>query len=227
MDIPIVALCGMASDSASWHGMPVDRIEVPRGPTIAAMAERIITKLPPRFALCGHSMGGYVALEIALREPDRLTALALICSSATPDTPEQYAARWALIDLALRDFEMVARRLARALPGPKAKADQVFVNDLEAMIVRCGVEAFVEQQEAVANRPDYRDRLSSIVVSTMVLAGAEDRIVAPDRSREIADLVPSCTLQIIPECGHIPQWERPALVHSALDKWRNTATENH
>ncbi|WP_256839436.1 alpha/beta fold hydrolase, partial [Sphingopyxis sp. KK2] len=78
MDIPVIAICGIATDEASWLGMPVDRIVVPRGATLDAMAAAILTELPDRFALAGHSMGGYVALAIAARAPERLAGLALL-----------------------------------------------------------------------------------------------------------------------------------------------------
>src|SRR3546814_17470697 len=80
MTIPVIAICGIATDAASWRGMPVTRIFVPRGRTVAAMAAAILPELPERFALCGHSMGGYVALELARQAGQRMAGLALLRS---------------------------------------------------------------------------------------------------------------------------------------------------
>src|SRR4051794_21727781 len=57
------------------------------------MAEVILADAPPTFALCGHSMGGYVGFELLRHAPERVRALALVNTSARPDTPEQRQAR--------------------------------------------------------------------------------------------------------------------------------------
>src|ERR1700694_923299 len=59
----------------------------------AAIARRILAEAPPRFALAGHSMGGYIAFEIMRQAPDRVAKLALINTQARPDTPEATASR--------------------------------------------------------------------------------------------------------------------------------------
>ncbi|HEV2744080.1 MAG TPA: alpha/beta hydrolase, partial [Rubrobacter sp.] len=68
--------------------------------TVAGMARRVLEAAPERFALAGLSMGGYVSLEIMRQAPGRVAALALLDTSARPDTPEQTEARLALVELA-------------------------------------------------------------------------------------------------------------------------------
>ena len=59
-----------------------------RDDSMAALARRILAEAPPRFALAGHSMGGYIAFEIMRRAPERVAKLALLNTQARPDTPE-------------------------------------------------------------------------------------------------------------------------------------------
>ena len=59
--------------------------------TMAAMAESVLAAAPPTFALCGFSMGGYVAFEIFRRAPERVERIALIDTQAGPDSPETAA----------------------------------------------------------------------------------------------------------------------------------------
>ena len=66
---------------------------------VAGMAHGILEAAPERFALAGLSMGGYVSLEIMRQAPGRVAALALLDTSARPDTPEQTEARLALVEL--------------------------------------------------------------------------------------------------------------------------------
>src|SRR5262249_23556564 len=71
-----------------------------RGETTAEIARQILTTAPSRFRLAGFSMGGYLALEIMRQAPERVTKLALLDTSARPETPEQTERRQKLISLA-------------------------------------------------------------------------------------------------------------------------------
>jgi pimeloyl-ACP methyl ester carboxylesterase len=220
VDIPVIAICGIATDEASWRDMPVDRIVVPRGATIDAMAAAILAELPDRFALAGHSMGGYVALAMAALAPERLAGLALLSTACTPDSDEAKAGRQTAIEQARADFPMLAERLARAMLSRSSRADAALLADTHAMILRCGAERFAEQQAATATRIDRCDLLPRIAVPALVLAGSQDAIVAPDRSREMACVIPDAMLAMIPDCGHVPQREAPDMTRSMLLRWR-------
>ena len=223
MDVPVIAICGIATDEASWQDMPVTHIFVPRGPSIAAMAETILAELPDRFALCGHSMGGYVALAIARRAGARMTGLAMIGSSADADTDEQRAGRTAVIEQARQDFAGVAEKLAPAMLSRTSRAVPGLLADTHAMLMRCGAELFAQQQAAAAGRDDMRASLAGLSVPALILAGEEDRIVAPDRSREMAAALPDADLRLVPGCGHIPQREAPDFTATALREWAERA----
>lgn len=220
MTVPVIAICGIATDEASWQGMPVDRVVVPRGATIAAMAEAILAGLPDRFALCGHSMGGYVALAIAMRAPERLAGLALISSSGAADTPEQQAGRVQVIAEAQEDFGAVADRLARAMLSRASHAQPDLRARVLDMLMRCGGALFAEQQRATSTRPDFRAGLAAIAVPALVVAGAEDRIIPPARSEELAAALPDAELLLVEACGHLPMCEAPGTVRAALAEWR-------
>src|ERR1043166_6228524 len=73
---------------ALWRFGPVSIADHTRDDTMAAIAARILADAPPRFALAGLSMGGYIALEIMRQAADRVTRLALLDTGARADTPE-------------------------------------------------------------------------------------------------------------------------------------------
>ncbi|ALJ13842.1 alpha/beta fold hydrolase [Sphingopyxis macrogoltabida] len=220
MDVPVIAICGIATDEASWQDMPVDRIFVPVEPTIDAMADAIAAELPDRFALCGHSMGGYVALEIAARMPERLAGFAMLSSACTADGDEAKAGRRTAIEQARADFPALANRLARAMLSRTSRADAGLLADTHAMLLRCGGERFAGQQAAAMTRADRCGLLATLAVPALVLAGEDDGIVAPDRSREMAAALPEAVLHLIPGCGHIPQREAPVATAAAIAAWR-------
>lgn len=220
MGVPVIAICGIGTDAASWRDMPVDRIFLPLGPTIDAMAGAIAAELPDRFALCGHSMGGYVALAIAARMSGRLAGFALLSSACTADSEEAKAGRRGAIEQARADFPALAERLARAMLSRTSRADAGLLSDTHAMLLRCGGERFAEQQAAAMTRVDRCALLATLAVPALVLAGADDGIVLPDRSREMAAALPDAVLHMIPGCGHVPQREAPHETAAALSAWR-------
>src|SRR3546814_4027429 len=76
------------------------------------MAETVLAAMPPRFALAGLSMGGYVALEIMARAPERVTRLALLDTRFQTDSAEAAGRRRGLIELAEKgQFKGVRPRL--------------------------------------------------------------------------------------------------------------------
>src|SRR5262245_27534189 len=86
--------------AALWPFGPVTVADHRRDHSMAAIAARILATAPPRFALVGLSMGGYIALSIQWQAPERVDRLALLETSARPDTPQQTERRRALIELA-------------------------------------------------------------------------------------------------------------------------------
>src|SRR5205809_3821515 len=85
---------------ALWRFGPVTVADHTRDDTMAAIAARILAAAPPRFALAGLSMGGYIALEMLRQAPDRVLRLALLDTGARADSPEQRERRLRLIAMA-------------------------------------------------------------------------------------------------------------------------------
>src|SRR6187402_3054757 len=74
---------------ALWRFGPVTITNHTQDDSMAGIARRILAQAPPRFALIGLSMGGYVAFELQRQAPERVAKLALLATTARPDTPEQ------------------------------------------------------------------------------------------------------------------------------------------
>ena len=185
--------------------------------SIAAMAERLLAGAPPRFVLCGLSMGGYVALEVALRAPERVAGLLLVATSARPDTPEQTATRRRLVAWAKRQgVGVVADALSPRLLGPSARQDHGLRDRVKAMAEAVGVEAFERQQSAIMRRRDQRPRLARLTMPTTVLVGMEDDIIPVAGSHEMASIIPDARLRTIGGAGHLLSMEAPDAVTAAL-----------
>lgn len=189
--------------------------------TIAAMVDRLLAVAPERFALCGLSMGGYVAFEVIRRAPERVTRLALLDTSAKPPTPETNAPREQMIALAQKGaFDNVVTVLWQKLVAPDRLADEALRLEVRAMAEMVGPAGFIRQQQAIMGRSDARPALGTITVPTLVVVGAEDAITPPDDAREIAAGVgPRARYLEIPGCGHLSTLEAPEIVTAALLEW--------
>ena len=120
--IPIVLVPGLLCSAevfapqiaALWPYGPVTVASTLVEEIIPGMAASILASAPERFALAGISMGGYICLEIMRQAPHRMIKLALISTSARPDTPEQVTQRRALLHLVRTgDFEALDRKSTR------------------------------------------------------------------------------------------------------------------
>lgn len=188
--------------------------------TIEGMAARALSVAPPRFALGGLSMGGYVALAMQRMAPERVTRLALLDTSARPDPEEATARRRVLMERARSGhFQEVHQALWPRLVHPDRFVDKALESIVLAMMNETGVDAFCRQQEAIIARPDSRPLLAAIACPTLVLVGEQDAITPVEMAREMADAVPGATLAVVPDTGHLATLEAPVHVNAALAKW--------
>ena len=223
MTLPLLLIPGIASDGSVWRAMPPGQVIMCDEDTIEAMARRCLARAPHRFALAGHSMGGYVALAMVALAPERVARLALLSTAAVADDPAHQARRASLIAAAERDYGKVAALLLAAMLHPDAQGDQALASEMTAMIQAPGAARFIRQQRAVMARPDRTAALAAITAPTLVLAGEADRVVSPAQSVEMAGRIPHARLVMIPRCGHVPQREAPEVTSNALYQWLGEA----
>jgi pimeloyl-ACP methyl ester carboxylesterase len=165
-------------------------------------------------------MGGYIAFAIMRLAPERVARLALLDTSARPDTPQQTERRHAQIALAESGkLGEVAEALYPLFVHADRKGDQALKRTVLTMVDETGAEAFVRQQKAIMGRLDARPLLSSIKCRTLVLVGDGDQLLPPAISEEIASGISSSRLVIVPDCGHLSTLERPKAVNRALSEW--------
>ncbi|MBI3517311.1 MAG: alpha/beta fold hydrolase [Proteobacteria bacterium] len=224
----LVLLPGLLCDAALWQAQ-IDRFgdrfdilvaDLARDDTLRKMAGRVLAAAPERFALAGLSMGGYVAQEIVREAPARVRRVALLDTSARPDTPEQAERRHALIALAKTGkFKGVTPRLLPLLIHPARLQDRAVTGVVMAMAERVGQAAFLRQQQTIIARPDSRPDLPRIGCAALVLCGRQDVLTPPALSEEMARAIPDARLVLVDDCGHLAPLEQPEIVNAALEEW--------
>lgn len=188
--------------------------------SIAAMASAVLAEAPAQeFALAGFSLGGYVALEILRQAPQRVLALALLDTSARPDTDENTEARLQSIRLATVDFPAVIEALLQKLLRPAHLDYPGLLEVIRAMANSQGAQVCINQQRAMIGRVDSLPDLYRIACPTLVLCGSADAITPPEVHREMADAIAGAHLAIIETCGHLSPLEQADAVSTELQHW--------
>ena len=224
----VFILPGLLEDADAFHATIVGlgdiasvRVaDMTHADTIAALARDALRQAPDGpLHLVGHSMGGYVALEIMRTAPDRVARLALLNTHARPDSAESTENRRRLMALAEKDFQgVIAALLPKLMTAAHAK-DPALAGIISSMALAVGKEAFLRQQEAIIARVDSRPSLADIRVPTLVVAGREDQLMPVEWLQELASGIPGAQLEVIEDCGHMASMERPRQVIRHLRRW--------
>lgn len=148
--------------------------------------------------LVGHSLGGAVALEIALSRPDLVSGLVLASTGARLPVPDDAIAR---ID---EDF---GAECARMVEQSWLHHEPELIRRGTNSVISMGPEALMNDYLSARDH-DVRGRLGALDIPALVLSGESDRLVPPWLSEELADELPLASLVVIAECAHVPQLER-------------------
>lgn len=226
----LVLVPGLSCDRRVWQAQVAglaDIADISIGDTlkddsIAAMATRVLDAAPERFAIAGFSMGGYVAMEIWRRAPERVSRLALVDTNARADSEEQAALRRAAVATArARGFEHVLRGSLRQLVAPDCP--EALFEEVVQMALRVGFGTYMDQQAAIIDRADSLETLGTVSVPAMVMVGAADALTPPRLAEEMVQAMPPAfsgvVYEVIANAGHMAPMEQPNAVNAAFRRW--------
>ena len=222
---PLVLIPGFMADARSF--MPqlarlgADRPVIILSPGLGDSLERITAeiapRLPPRFALVAHGLGGNIAIEILRRRPDAVTRVALIATDPLPESPQLAAQQEALL-VAAKTGHLQAC-MAQMLPLT-ALHDAPWRDEVMALVMdmaeNLGPRQFQRHLRVLQRRPDQQKTLRKVHVPTMIIAGESDTLIPRRRAEFLAAMMPQGCLEIIREAGHLPQLEQPEAVTKVL-----------
>jgi pimeloyl-ACP methyl ester carboxylesterase len=191
--------------------------------TIAALADAAVSLLDhlevERAVVVGHSMGGFVAQELALGHPGRVERLVLVATTAVfGQGPGSHwntgflEARVAPLNEGRRMTD-VARQVVPTLVGPDCRPEVVaaatrLMAAIPAAAYRAALEALISF--------DARDRLAGLDTPTLCLAGEHDTATPPVDVATLADLIPGARLELVDGAGHLVPQEQPEAVNRLL-----------
>lgn len=222
MKIPLVLLSGLLSDHSLWQHQMHYLSECASVQIISAsqnspeqMIQAILNEAPPKFALAGHSMGGWLCLEVMRAAPSRVTQLCLLNTTSRMDSEEKRQKRQELVLKAKggRFQQIVEEMVEKFVFNPDAKSK------VKKMFLELGPNIFVNQQEAMMARHESQSILSTITCPTLVIHAAKDNIFSIEEHRELVSQIRGAKLAIVEDSGHMSPLEMPQAITALLRYW--------
>lgn len=185
------------------------------GASMEQWADAVLGLFEGRAVLVGASMGGYCALAVARRAPERVAGLVLAGSRPDADSAERRAARADTIALIRERGAAGLWESMRPRLFPE-DADPALVERARAIALEQEPDGLVRAVEAIRDRPDSTEAFEALGDRTLVVLGDRDPFVSPEEIR-------APDLRVLPGCGHLPSMERAAefdaLLGEAIRRW--------
>ena len=186
--------------------------------TVGRLAQDVVQVMDAlgleRTAVAGWSLGGFVAQELAAREPDRVEALVLLATDsggkAAVRCPPEVEAR--LRDRSGTPREQATRLIGLLFPEPVAAEIDARFGDLVAEARAQLSPTVLEAQEKLIDRwhadsPD--ERLAAIRCPALVAAGTDDAVIPSANCQALAECLPDARVALFPGCGHAFMAQEP------------------
>jgi pimeloyl-ACP methyl ester carboxylesterase len=184
--------------------------------SIAALARHVLTLLDAleigRAVVGGNSLGGHVAIELALRWPERVSGLILTGSSGlfergfARNVPHAPSA------------EYVRAKMQEVVYDP-ALVTPSWVEAIRGLLTTRATAMRVLRFARAARHHSLESELPRLAVPTLLVWGKDDRITPPDVAERFHALIPNSELVYLPNCGHAAMLEQPRAFADVVGQW--------
>jgi pimeloyl-ACP methyl ester carboxylesterase len=174
--------------------------------------------------LCGLSMGGYVAFEMARTLPGRIQGLVLVSTRSQADSPDARRGRDQAAFLAREKGPgAIAESMLPRLLGPGSAQDAEVVSRVRTMMARTPVAGIVGALGAMRDRRDSSDLLASFGdLPVLIVAGESDQIIPLTEATRMHEAIPGSALRVVPNAGHLPPVEQPGYTTRIIQEFLDT-----
>jgi len=160
-----------------------------------------------RAVICGLSVGGLIAQQIALSRPDLVRGLILMDTAARIGTDEIWASR--ITQIREGGLEAILEANMQRWFTPAFRADPARIGPWNAMLCRTPVEGYLRTADAIRTC-DLADAIPALSLPCLAVVGEADGSTPPNVVQAMADRIPGCRFEVIDGAGHLPCVEQPA-----------------
>lgn len=217
----LVLIPGLLSDSSVWQHQikAFEQYATVIVPKIAhlndadSLIEDILSQCPKQFYLAGHSMGGWLAIEMMRHHSSRVLKLCILATSASLDSVEKIQMRRQFMQLI---SSVSGDEMAQYLAQFYSYKPEI-IPTICSMFKR-NMGAFVSQQEAMITRRSCEELLPTIRVPTTVIVGEND-VEFFNASHAIAKQIANAKFTVLKTCGHMLLLEQPQACTETMLTW--------
>lgn len=202
-------------------GFGRSRLKVPQF-SIADLGQELLTVLEKMDVdravhLVGLSMGGYIALEAAGRQPDRVASLILVDSKVEADADAAIKTRLQMADMVSDTTlpRIVDAMLPKLIAAESKEPADVVEPPLRRMMLETPPATIAAIQRAMARRSDFSRRVAQFAFPVHGIVGRHDALTPPEQMQQLCRRVGG-RCEVIDAAGHLPPLENPAAFVAAL-----------
>jgi pimeloyl-ACP methyl ester carboxylesterase len=179
--------------------------------TIEKMSDALINSMPSgEVAIVGISMGGYVAIDAALKLGNKLKKLILINTTSNSVNKVTVQEREKAMQMAENGFFKEILANTKGICYYKPKEEWMLLE--ERMANEAGAKAYIRQQQAIIDRKNYSNLIKHISADTLIIAGKNDKVVPYQDSLFMAEEIKNASLILLNACGHLSTIEKGDIV---------------
>ncbi len=174
-----------------------------------------------KIVLLGLSMGGYIAFEFIRKYADRLYALVLVGTQPVADSDQAREGRYDTAEFVRREGTgaLAGRLIPRFLGKTTLETNPGVAEIVRGLIQSNSPEAIARACYGLAGRRDSTPGLANIQIPTLIVAGAEDALMAPVQAETMNRQIPNSKLVVVERCGHLINLEQPQALQYTVSQF--------
>jgi len=225
----LVLIPGFMCNNLIWQYQPkkfsaqfnVRTPDLIKGKTIIEYSDNIAKTLPDNSSVLGFSMGGFVALRLAIDYPNKVKNLILVGTNARSISNERK-------DLLTRSLKILDNRNyiknftennIKSYVAPHNLKNKFYLDILNSMTKSLGLECLKRQTNAIVNRSSLIDSLSKIKSKTLIISGEADKLSSKDMNEELKKNINMAKYFSIKNSGHFVMLEEAEIFYSKILNW--------
>ncbi|RQR23276.1 alpha/beta fold hydrolase [Burkholderia sp. Bp9142] len=188
---------------------------------------KLADEIPEGAHVVAFSMGGYLALEHALANPQKLCSLVVIAASARGLGAQERGRRQRMLEhLASRPYAGISRAQVATFLGSAGAADSGLTDLIIEMDHSLGARTFQAQLSASMDRPDLLPSLSTLDCPVLIVGSTDDRLVQVEHLEEMNNALPHCRLRLLHGSGHMIPLEAPEALSREISAFHQSLEAN-